>query len=217
MPAFARAVVDEFRDTPMIVQGSALQTTAIENAIHPTAIALWLLGGSLALVAMFVLFQLLGRLSAVEEDLYATALALGATRRQLAGVELARTGAIGLAAAGLAVVTAVALSPIFPLGTARVAEPDPGVAANAVVLGVGAVAIVVLTAAPGCLACSADHPGGRSAPRLAIRPACELAGVGLVASVALAPARGLDGCRATPAGRDGALRRCPSGRRSFHW
>ena len=92
VPAFARAVVDEFRNAPMIVQGSALQTAAIESAIHPAAIALWLLGGSLALVAMFVLFQLFGRLSAVEEDPYATALALGATQRQLARVELARTG-----------------------------------------------------------------------------------------------------------------------------
>ena len=147
VPAFARAVVGEFRDAPMIVQGSALQSAAIESAIHPAAIALWLLGGSLALVAIFVLFQLLGRLSAIEADPYAMARALGATRRQLAGVEVARTGAIGLAAAGLAVVTAVALSPVFPLGTARVAEPDPGVSVNGVVLGVGAVAIVVLTAA----------------------------------------------------------------------
>ncbi len=163
VPAFARAVVDEFRNAPMIVQGSALQTTAIESAIHPAAIELWLLGGSLAVVALFVLFQLFGRLSAVEEDPYATALALGATQRQLAGVELARTGAIGLAAAGLAVATAVALSPIFPLGTARVAEPDPGVAMNAVVLGVGAVAIVVLTAA------LAAWPGWRTT-REAARP-----------------------------------------------
>ena len=163
VPTFTRAVVAQFRDAPMIVQGSALQTAAIESAIHPAAIALWLLGGSLALVAMFVLFQLLGRLSAAEEDPYATALALGATRRQVAGVEIARTGAIGLTAAGLAVVTAVALSPIFPLGTARVAEPDPGVAVNGLVLGVGAVAIVLLTAA------LAAWPGWRTA-REAARP-----------------------------------------------
>jgi FtsX-like permease family len=147
VPAFARAVVAQFPDAPMIVQGSALQTAAIVGAIHPAAIALWLLGGSLALVAIFVLFQLLGRLSAAEEDPYTTALALGASRRQLAAVELVRTVAIGLIAAALAVVTAVALSPIFPLGTARVAEPEPGVAMNAFVLGVGAVVIVLLTAA----------------------------------------------------------------------
>ena len=147
VPAFARAVVAQYRDGPMIVQGSAAQEAAIESAIHPAAIALWLLCGSLSVVALFVLFQLLGRLSAAEVDPYATALALGATRRQLTAVEFARTVAIGLVAAALAVVTAVALSPIFPLGTARVAEPDPGVAVNALVLGVGAVAIVILTAA----------------------------------------------------------------------
>ena len=146
VPAFAHAVVAEFRDAPMIVQGSALQTSVIESAIHPAAIALWLLAGSLAFVAMFVLFQLLGRLSAAEEDHYTTALALGATRRQLAAVELVRTVVIGLVGSALAVVTAVALSPIFPLGTARVAEPEPGVAMNAFVLGIGAAAIVLLTA-----------------------------------------------------------------------
>jgi hypothetical protein len=146
VPAFARAAVALFPGAPMIVQGSAVQTAAIESAIHPAAIALWLLGGSLALVAMFILYQLLGRLSAVEEDLYATASAFGASQRQLIGVELARTMGVAIAAAVLAVVTAVALSPIFPLGTARVAEPDPGLAADGVVLGAGAALIVILTA-----------------------------------------------------------------------
>ena len=216
VPAFARAVVDEFHNAPMIVQGSALQTAAIENAIHPAAIALWLLGGSLALVAMFVLLQLFGRLSAVEEDLYATALALGATRRQLAGVELARTGAIGLTAAGLAVATAVALSPIFPLGTARVADPDPGVAVNVVVLGVGAVAIVVLTAA------LAAWPGWRTT-REAARP-----GAGVPSSQSARKGRSgpLGGSGSGPwsgwarcmaCGPEGELRRCRSGHRWSHW
>jgi hypothetical protein len=146
VPAFSRAAVALFSGAPMIVQGSGVQTAAIQSAIHPAAIALWLLGGSLALVAGFILYQLLGRLSAMEEDLYATASALGATHRQLIGVELARTALVAIAATVLALVTSVALSPVFPLGTARVAEPDPGVAANGVVLGAGAVLIIVLTA-----------------------------------------------------------------------
>jgi hypothetical protein len=146
VPAFSRAAVALFVGAPMIVQGTAIQTAAIESAIHPAAIALWLLGGSLAVVAAFILYQLLGRLSAMEEDLYATARAVGASHRQLVGTELARTAAIAITAAALAVVTAVALSPIFPLGTARVAEPDPGLSADGVVLGIGAALIVLLTA-----------------------------------------------------------------------
>ena len=205
VPAFARAVVGEFRNAPMIVQGSALQTTAIENAIHPAAIALWLLGGSLALVAMFVLFQLFGRLSAVEEDPYATALALGATRRQLAGVELARTG-------------------VDRPGRCRPGRRDgrgplahlpsrDGTGCRARSRGRGERGRPRGRRggdrgphrSPGCLAWVADHPGGRSPPRLAFPPAYELERVGLVASVALAPARGLDGCRAWPAGRKGSF------------
>jgi hypothetical protein len=147
LPAFTRAAVADNPGQPVILQGSSVQTGAIQSAIHPAAIALWLLGGSLALVTLFILYQLLGRLSSVEEDLYATACALGASRRQLVGVEAARTAGVATAAAALAVVTAIALSPIFPLGTARVAEPDPGVAVDPVVLGVGAALIVVLAAA----------------------------------------------------------------------
>jgi hypothetical protein len=148
LSSYYRAAVALFHGfQPAIVQGSEVQTSATESAIRPAAVALWLLGGSLAVVTVFILFQLLGRLSAVEEDLYATARAFGASRRQLAAVELARTTAVAVGAAVLAVVTAVGLSPIFPLGTARVAEPDPGLAVNGVVLGAGAALIVLLTAA----------------------------------------------------------------------
>ena len=33
---------------------------------------------------------------------------------------------MGIVAAGVAVIVAVALSPVFPIGLARIAEPDPG-------------------------------------------------------------------------------------------
>jgi hypothetical protein len=53
----------------------------------------------------------------------------------------AATGAVA------AVGVAVAASPLMPLGAARLAEPDPGVSADAAVLAAGAAAIVVLLVA----------------------------------------------------------------------
>ncbi len=205
VPAFARAVVAQFRDAPMIVQGSALQTAVIESAIHPAAIALWLLGGSLALVAMFVLFQLLGRLSAAEEDHYTTALALGATRRQLAAVELVRTVAIGLVAAALARRDCRGALTHLPPGDGtgrRTRTRDGGERARPRHRRRG-------HRAPhrgaGRLAGMADHPGCGPPSELALAPGVQLGRLGLVPPVVVAPARGLDGCRARPAGRKGRV------------
>ena len=74
-------------------------------------------------------------------------------------------------------------------------------AVNALVLGVGAAAIVLLTAA------LAAWPGWRTT-RDAARPrgwppGFQLGRLGLVSSVAVAPAGSLDGCRARPPGRTG--------------
>ena len=48
--------------------------------------------------------------------------------------------------AAVAVVVAVAASPIFPLGLGGEAEPDPGVRVDGLVLGLGAVAVVFVIA-----------------------------------------------------------------------
>jgi hypothetical protein len=49
--------------------------------------------------------------------------------------------------AAVAAGVAVAASPLMPIGAARLAEPDPGVSADALVLAAGAAAIVVLLVA----------------------------------------------------------------------
>src|ERR1700722_11861452 len=53
----------------------------------------------------------------------------------------------GTAGAILAAGVAIAASPLMPIGAARLAEPDPGVSADWLVLCAGAVIIVVLLAA----------------------------------------------------------------------
>jgi hypothetical protein len=78
--------------------------------------------------------------------------AVGLTRSQRAtavALPLVAAGAVGTV---LAVSGAVALSPRFPLGVARQAEPDPGVAFDGLALGVGALALLLLVAATGYVA-----------------------------------------------------------------
>jgi hypothetical protein len=73
--------------------------------------------------------------------------ALGMTRRQLWLVGMARAGVVALAAGATAVLLAVFLSPLTPLGVARKAEPDPGVSLDPVAVGAGASGTALLVLA----------------------------------------------------------------------
>lgn len=73
--------------------------------------------------------------------------ALGFDRRGVAVVLAAKGAAVGGAAAVLAVATAVALSPLTPVGYARRAEVDPGVHVDLLASAAGALLLLVLVAA----------------------------------------------------------------------
>ena len=129
--------------------------------------------------------------------------ALGMTRGQLLAAGLIE---VTVAEAGgrrsAAVTMAIAASPLTPIGTARLAEPAPGVAVDVPVLAAGAEGIVVLLVtlsrpawrlAPARAAglreqAAAADPSDRTAARLvsAWAPVTAAAGVRL----ALAPGRG---------------------------
>jgi ABC-type lipoprotein release transport system permease subunit len=121
------------------------------------------------LVAVLVVTQALVRQSFLESIDYPYLRALGMDRAQLWGLGMARAVAIGLLAAPIAVVVAFVLSPFTPIGLARIAEPDPGFAADALALGVGAVAtlgvVLIVAALPALLAARS-----RRKPELASRP-----------------------------------------------
>ena len=70
--------------------------------------------------------------------------AMGADRRQLLALGLARNVAVGLVGAAGAVVVATALSPLAPLGEARIAETSTGVTFDLPVLALGALATVLV-------------------------------------------------------------------------
>jgi putative ABC transport system permease protein len=128
----------------LFVADEAMQAATVERAIRPQAVALGLFALVLALCALLIVGQVAARLllaASVDNDALA---ALGMTRTQLLAAGLAEVGVAAAAGAAVACAVAVAASPLMPIGPARLAEPDPGVSVNGVVLGAGFAAIVVL-------------------------------------------------------------------------
>jgi putative ABC transport system permease protein len=126
------------------------QAANTERSIDWQAKALWLLAGVLALLGLLILAQLIARFTAVESAGYAALRSVGMSPAQLTAAGLARAALIGLAGGLVAVVVALAASPVFPVGLAGVAEPYPGFAADWPVLGLGLAGVMV--ASCGCAA-----------------------------------------------------------------
>jgi len=126
----------------------AQQSAAVERALKPEAVALYLFASLLGLLGLVVVGQLLGRQVALDASDHPVLSAVGADRRQLFALSMVRAGAIVVAGAAVAVVLAVAASPLMPIGPARVAEPSPGVEANFAILftGMGCVVLLALLA-----------------------------------------------------------------------
>jgi hypothetical protein len=130
-------------------QNEGQQAASVEASIHPQAIGWWILAALAALVGLAVIGQALARQSIVESEDYPTMAALGVDRRQLVTIGMARNLVVGIAGAAGAVAIAAALSPIAPLGEARVAESSTGVAFDALILLLGALAIMLVVVALG--------------------------------------------------------------------
>ncbi len=122
---------------------SAVVPTA-QQAIAPQAVALGVFGGIAGLAVLLIAGLLIGRIlqsgAAETEPLRA----LGAGRAMTLGDELG--GVLGALFIGslLAVAVAAALSPLTPLGPVRPVYPDPGVAFDWTVLGLGFLALVAV-------------------------------------------------------------------------
>jgi hypothetical protein len=134
-----------------------------ERAIGLLVTALWVLAGLGATTFLLAAGQSLDRSVTLEAAEYPTLRALGMTRAQLWGVAMTRLGLVAAVAAAVALVVAVSLSPLFPLGLARVAELDPGVTVDAATLGVGAAVVVLALLALGAWPAWRVAGAGRSA------------------------------------------------------
>lgn len=172
------------------------QIGSVEASIHPQSVGWWALAALAAVVGLAVVGQALSRQSAVESVDYPTMAAVGADRRQLFSVGVARSFLVALAGAAGAVALAVALSPLAPLGEARTAEPATGFSFDVVVLLAGAFAtvpvVLVLGAWPAWRAALGARPEDEER---AVRPSAlvaRLAGVGAPASMLVGVSHTLD-------------------------
>jgi hypothetical protein len=116
--------------------------TAVDASIHPQAVGWWVLAVLAGLAGLAVVGQALGRQSAVESEEYPTLAALGLPRRRLVALGILRNLFVGLVGAAGAVVVAFVLSPLTPLGEARLAEPSTGFAFDPLILLPGGLLVV---------------------------------------------------------------------------
>ena len=128
----------------VFVADEAAQAATIERSIRPQALALAIFAMVLAISALLIVGYVASRLLFAGSSDYPTLAALGMTRGQLLTAGLAEVGAVAMAGAGVAAGAAVAASPLMPIGAARLAEPSPGVSADATVLAAGAAMITAL-------------------------------------------------------------------------
>jgi hypothetical protein len=116
---------------------------AVMASIRPQVAGWWVLTGIAALAGLAVVGQAAARQSAAASVDNRVLAALGMSPRQLAALGVLRAAVTGVVAAAAAVAAAVAVSGLTPLGEARLADPAPGVAADGLILPLGALATVV--------------------------------------------------------------------------
>jgi hypothetical protein len=142
----AQALARSFPATggQVFVADETTQAATVERSIHPQAVALTLFALVLALCALLIVGQVASRLLLAASSDNGTLAALGMTRTQLLAAGLIEVGVAAAVGAAVACGVAIAASPLMPIGPARLAEPDPGVSVNGVVLATGLAAIVIL-------------------------------------------------------------------------
>ncbi len=172
---------------------------SIRQAVDFEANALLLFAGLFVVAGLALVGQAVSRQVTLRLDDGEALRAAGFTRRQRSAVVLPRTGVVAVAGATTSVVAAIAVSGLAPVGLARRAELDPGIAADPAVLLPGATMIVLLVMAWSLIAAwrvsRPAAPGSeidlRHRPSIAgARLAAAGAGVTAVAGVRLALERG---------------------------
>jgi hypothetical protein len=180
------------------IQSEDTGVTTVERSIHPQAVGWWLFALFVGLVGLAVVGQALSRQSLLESESYPTLEALGFRPRQVFLLGMARAATIGLVGAAGAVLLAFLVSPLTPVGEARIAEPAQGFAFDVLVLALGAVATLfvtlVLTAYPAWRATRAhlDQPRSELGASRASRIVGVLAKAGAPPSIVVGTSRALE-------------------------
>ncbi len=157
------------------------QDANVQRSLHLQALAMWILAGLAAILVALVVAQTVVRQVSMESADQPTLAALGMSPGEQTLAIVLRHASTAAVAALLGCAFAVVSSMWTPFGIARVAEPSPGVRADAFVLGAGAAAVTLLVA-------GAAFAGAAIANRRVRGAAPARAGLASVAKVALPPA-----------------------------
>ena len=115
----------------------------VQGSIRPQAVGWFVLAGLAALAALAVIGQAVARQAVTERADRPALSALGVVHREFALLDLLRAFLIGAAGAAGAVAVTVLLSPLTPVGEARLAVSAPGkLSSDPVVLPLGALAVL---------------------------------------------------------------------------
>jgi hypothetical protein len=160
--------VQQLSNGPVGSDNRATEAAGAERSMHLQSLALWLTAGFGALVVLVVASQLLLRQLAEQRSAGSGLRALGMTTAQLFSADMAWVAAVALVAAAGSALVAWLASPLFPLGTARVADPVQGLTFDTKVVvpgaGVVALAVMALGAVVAWNVQRAHAPGGRTVP-----------------------------------------------------
>ncbi len=125
-----------------------IDAAAVQRAIKPQAVGWGVLAALAALAGLAVIGQAAARQFVTEQDDRLSLSAAGLRPRQFVAVGLARAAIIGAVGAAGAVALATALSPLTPVGDARLADGSSGaVAIDPLVTVIGVLGIVAIVVA----------------------------------------------------------------------
>jgi hypothetical protein len=126
------------------ISNLADQRVEVQRAIEPEALALALFALFAGLLSLVVVGQLLTRQLILDASDSPILRSLGMDRRQILAISLVRAAAISVTGGLTAVGVAVLVSPLFPIGPARLAEPAPGFQFDWAALGIGFLCVTLL-------------------------------------------------------------------------
>lgn len=163
--------------------------STVSSSIRPQAVGWLALAILLALIALIAIGQALSRQAIIEADSYGALRALGATPRQLLFVGLARAIVVALVGAVGSVLLAFLLSPLSPVGEARLVDPSSGFSFDAQVLLLGGlaatVAVLALGVWPSSRTARISRPRPTSTTALSSRLVSQLSGAGVPPTVVI--------------------------------
>ena len=120
-----------------------MAASEIETALHPQVVGWWVLAAVAAVAGLLALAQAFARQTRAASETHPALSAVGMSANELVVLGLARALAIGVLGGAGAVLLALALSPLTPVGEARTAELSPGLSLDPLVLGLGVAALVL--------------------------------------------------------------------------